>query len=547
MGRPANLAIRLTVDGGDASREDIEKTILELNKLGDQGTALSKKLLIGGAVEDLALALLPVAAAATAAGAGLAAMGLAVLPQVKNIEAARQTWAKYQQELQAGSKSAAATLKQYNAELAAMPPATRDAATAVSGLSDGFKKWSDSMAPEVMPIFTQAVNGLKESLPALTPLVHAAAQALAPFVAEFENAAKNGSILKFSTELSKIAGPVLSDLLKSARDFGKGFGNVLLELGPDAEKFSAKLADWGAKFRELTDPLGKNKDGMSAFATEAGKAADTLGPLIEAIGHIVANTGPLADLTLKVANAFAQMILSIPTPALQIMLPAVIGITAAIKGFQVALVLAEVAQAALNVEMDANPIALIILAIAGLVLGLTYLWNHCKLVRDIFGEVWSVIKTGIELWLTPLRLAFDLVKDAIGYLIDKGKEFWDWLSKTLHVPDAITQLKQGFTDIRDAIQWCIDKVEDFIKKLGSIGKSAVSWIPGLGRAAEASGFGFGTRGYASGDQAVRTLVAASPIALAITIDGQQLQARISRTVNGAMRRDGARLAAAGWA
>ena len=48
--------------------------------------------------------------------------------------------------------------------------------------------------------------------------------------------------------------------------------------------------------------------------------------------------------------------------------------------------------AALNAVMNANPIFLIISAIAGLVAAFIYLWNNCEEFREFWINLWNGIK-----------------------------------------------------------------------------------------------------------------------------------------------------------
>lgn len=63
----------------------------------------------------------------------------------------------------------------------------------------------------------------------------------------------------------------------------------------------------------------------------------------------------------------------------------------ALKSWSVWSKLAAVGQAALNVVMDANPVALVVLAIAALVAGFVALYKHNKKFRDFCNSVWKNI------------------------------------------------------------------------------------------------------------------------------------------------------------
>jgi hypothetical protein len=95
-------------------------------------------------------------------------------------------------------------------------------------------------------------------------------------------------------------------------------------------------------------------------------------------------------------------------------------------------------QWALNAALNANPISLIVLAIAALALGLVAAYKKSETFRKIVDGVFKVVKeVGVK--------AFDKLKEAIGWVVDKLQGLWD---KFIAVKDAI---KNGIGGIVDAI------------------------------------------------------------------------------------------------
>jgi phage-related protein len=100
---------------------------------------------------------------------------------------------------------------------------------------------------------------------------------------------------------------------------------------------------------------------------------------------------------------------------------------------------------------DANPIGLVIIAIAGLTAGLIYAYNHSKTFRDVVNGVWASVKGFV-----------------IG-AIDKIKGAWNTIKGTL---DKVATWFKSLPG----------KVRDFLKslpgKMTEIGKQA---MVGLGK------------------------------------------------------------------
>jgi phage-related protein len=99
---------------------------------------------------------------------------------------------------------------------------------------------------------------------------------------------------------------------------------------------------------------------------------------------------------------------------------AAVGISALIDLFKsgiIATTIAEkaaaVAQWALNAAMSANPIGLVIAAIAGLVAGFIALWNNCEGFRNFFIDMWEGIKTSVTGVINGILAGYEAYINAI--------------------------------------------------------------------------------------------------------------------------------------
>lgn len=107
---------------------------------------------------------------------------------------------------------------------------------------------------------------------------------------------------------------------------------------------------------------------------------------------------------------------------------------------------------ALNVVMNANPIGLIITAIAGLVTAFIYLWNNCDAFREFWINLWEGIKTafstaweGITTFFTEtLPNVFNGVKDRISEWKDNVVGFFQAIPDKVHemVQNVITFIQE---------------------------------------------------------------------------------------------------------
>ncbi|MFI6688912.1 hypothetical protein [Streptomyces sp. NPDC050485] len=205
--------------------------------------------------------------------------------------------------------------------------------------------------------------------------------------------------------------------------------------------------------------------------------------------------------------------------------------TVAMNATRIATTVWTAAQWLLNAAMSANPIGLVIALVAGLATGVYLAYQRSSTFRGIVQAVWAQLKTlggyvgGAfkSIW-NGLVSGFNAVKDAIGWVIDKVSSLINWLGK-IKMPKVLS-------DIGGAIGGLLSSpAPKQANTLRSAGRNA-EWLGGPRNAP--------TRG--------RTALSLNPqFHLMVSIDGQQLQGRIHRTVNRALLEDGARLAAGGWA
>jgi TP901 family phage tail tape measure protein len=106
------------------------------------------------------------------------------------------------------------------------------------------------------------------------------------------------------------------------------------------------------------------------------------------------------------------------------------------------------AQWALNVALTANPIGLVIAAIAAFVAGLVYAYNNSETFRNIVQQVWEVVKGAILGAWDVIKIAWDALVAGIGWMVQKFEDF-----KT-GVGIVWTAVQDG---IGAAVTWITDK------------------------------------------------------------------------------------------
>ncbi|MCO1599752.1 phage tail tape measure protein [Desulfosporosinus nitroreducens] len=299
------------------------------------------------------------------------------------------------------------------------------------------------------------------------------------------------------------------------------FGTMFEDLGVDAIKALGDIEDYakidantlaqinavkyddigaaleGLKRQLITDlagPIGDELTPRIGEMIEKVKEFD-MTPVIDALTWILDNAGTIAALAVGIGAGMATWNV----------VSTITAVVDAIKVWRIATQNVAIAQAALNLVMDANPIGIIITAVAGLVAGLVVLWNTNEGFRTAVIGMWETIKTTVGAvgeWLTNFFTVS--IPEAITTAID-------WVSQLPanigtffgEIPGIVSEFLSGaITSITEfggnIINWVTTEIPKFVGNfmtflgelpgkigyalgfaLGSIvkfGVDAVSWV-----------------------------------------------------------------------
>jgi len=129
----------------------------------------------------------------------------------------------------------------------------------------------------------------------------------------------------------------------------------------------------------------------------------------------------------------------------------------------------------LNAALAANPIGLIVIAVAALVAGLVIAYNKSETFRRIVAGAWSGIKTAaVAAWnfiksyvLLPWIIQFKLISAAVGIAVDLISKAWDALKAPMKaVWDWIkSYVIDPMTTAFNAVKAAVEKVISWINKV----------------------------------------------------------------------------------
>lgn len=328
----------------------------------------------------------------------------------------------------------------------------------MAGLENGTKSTAGfgGMMAKQSQTFSGALSNIKDGL------TQAVAGAFKPF---FDVASKGALALGnfFSGDKFAAFGTAVSGGIKTAIDWVKAFikntdftpviktfGNVKDFIVNDIIPVAKDLA---------TTFLPPIKDGFKLLVDNAAGLSSVLGPIGDFIKGVF---GFIADHS----TSFQAIALGI------------LAIVAAVKAWNLALSIwqgitriATIVQAAFNLVMAMNPIALVILAVIGLVAAFVYLWTHSAAFRDFFigmwNHIWGFIK-GIGQWFAGPFVNF--FKGAWKFIKDGVTGVWHWIVDKFNavvgfvkdIPKKISTAASGMWDgiknaFKGALNWIISK------------------------------------------------------------------------------------------
>lgn len=274
-----------------------------------------------------------------------------------------------------------------------------------------------------------------------------------------------------SIESNAVAlGKALQDPTKGMTALGRS-GVTFTDAQKESIKAMQKSGDLlGAQKVVLGAVESQVQGTAAATATSTAKMGVKFGELQETIGNKLL---PVID---KLVGFFTQyMDLLIPLGAV------ILGVVVAVKAYQLASNLAAVAQGvwnvaqiAFNVIMAANPIMLVVLAIAALVAAVILAYNKIGWFRDFVDAAFDAVVD-----------AFDALKDAAVKVFNWIRDNWPLLVAILAGPFGVAVLliarnwdtiKAGATDVYNWVKSKFDLVLSFFQGLGSSVGSAIGVI-----------------------------------------------------------------------
>jgi hypothetical protein len=367
------------------------------------------------------------------------AVGDAQIQAAESAASAQRQLAQAQMQTTGGVDQAAVAQAKYRAELAKLTPAARGTMDAYVGLQTAFSAWSKALQPAVMPIFTRALIGLKNSLPGITPFVLAAADAIGVLQDKASAELKKPFWRGFKADLQGNVKPAIIGL-------GVAFGNVLKGMAGLVDGFLPHMDDISATMQRITGKFSAWATGLrgspeferflSYSSEHAPMIAETLGKIATAFLNIGTALSPLSGPLLAVIGGLASGVgwLAQNVPGLVI---GIYGLYVATKLWAAWQLIANGALLAFQLISAAGPWGWIVLGIAAVVLAVITMYQHFGWFRDGVKAVFSAVQTAaMWLWTNALKPTFAAIWEGLQTV---GRwAMWLWENAIKPAWDAIS-------------------------------------------------------------------------------------------------------------
>ena len=321
-----------------------------------------------------------------------------------------------------------------------------DASAALAGL-----KKAQQNATADGKTMQESLNGTIESIKSASNETEALQIATDLFgkkgAAEMTQAIREGkfSVNDLSTSLSDYKG-VVTDTFESTLDppdqakiafnnlklTGAQLGATILNtVQPALMKLTEKLKSLTSWFKSLTESQ------KQTILKVAGVVA-AIGPLLIVIGKVVSTVGTLMMILPKVKAAMI----------------------------------------AINAVMVANPIGIVIAAIAALVAIFAVLWNKCDWFREFWIGLWDDIKQSFSIFVDIFKFQIEIIKTVFEALKDFFSEKWEVVKGIFSAVGGWFKDTFGplFSGAMDGIKAIFGAVKDYISNQWELIKSVFSGI-----------------------------------------------------------------------
>lgn len=287
-----------------------------------------------------------------------------------------------------------------------------------------------------------------------------------------------------AVEAIKNSGSVSEALQQQVGDTGKTVEEVFGKKA--AQELATNIQNGSFAIDEWTSTLQNNDGALQSTTENATTMSDSWQQAVNNVQMALMST--FAPAIQSVVTAVSGVITQVAqfvqqSPMAQAMIVGIataLGILAAALGISAIITMVTKAFALLNTTMLANPVFLVVAAIAALVAGLIYAWNNCETFRNTVTAVFNVVRTFVVNAVTTIQKkvteVFNKIRTTITTVMNgiksKITSIWNGIKSTTTnvwngiksgISNAINGAKNTVTSVMNGIKSKVTSVWNGIK------------------------------------------------------------------------------------
>ncbi len=265
---------------------------------------------------------------------------------------------------------------------------------------------------------------------------------------------------------------VLQSLLEGCQTIFTGIGDAF---GTVRDTVNTIMADAGITWTDVWNGIAAGisaaaaiisgvitgiADAIATVSEDVTTAGITWDDVWGSICMVVDTAGAAISSALGVLGDFMSWLTSGSAGA-EAFQAAIVGIVTAITAYnaimgvqQAVTTVVTAAQAALNLVMAANPIMLVVMAVAALVAGLVYLWNTNEGFREAVTTAWEAIKEAFS-------TAIDAICGFFSNLAATASSIWNSITTT--ISNAVNTVSTTVSNVFNAVKTTVSNIWTGIK------------------------------------------------------------------------------------
>lgn len=209
-----------------------------------------------------------------------------------------------------------------NQKMASLSPAQQHFAKFLFGLKDDLLQLRAAAAEPFLPQAETAVTGLLKYLPGVERFISKVADGLGHIAIQAVDALGNPVWQRFFGYIDDTAVPSMQQLFEVGENVAQGLISLFLALTPFNKPVGEGLVEMTKDFAEWADRLDKTQGyrDFLAYVQENGpRVVHFIGEIGQLLIALVKASAPLGSIVLRVLSALVDVINSIPTPVLTVL------------------------------------------------------------------------------------------------------------------------------------------------------------------------------------------------------------------------------------